>query len=223
MSYVRKVISNQEKLLCIFRPHWVYVLDGVLWFLALTFAGFVVDHYFYQYVGPDTLFKINFWSVHFGVAFSGIFLIFFVTGIAVFWTFFIIYISSEVGLTDQRVLSKRGLFLIQVDQVDLEDIRAEHVFHGLLGWLLGYGRIRLDCRFIDDVWLPRIPNPYRLVKASHSARLKHPLIEYGHDELQANIQNIETERQEKRKIKTNIALLKQLIKFQFNKTKNRFR
>ncbi len=214
MSYVRKVISNQEKLLCVFHASWSYVAQGLFWFVVLTTAGLIVDHYFYQYVGPDTFLNIDLWAVHLGLKLSGISMIFAFIGFAVFWTLFLVYISSEIGLTDQRVIHKKGLIFIQVDQVDLEDIRAEQVFHGWFGWLFGYGRIRLDCRFINDVWLPTIPDPYRLVKASHNARLKHPLIEYGEDEFQVNLQRIEAQKEEKQRT---FLKLKRLMRERFQK------
>ena len=201
MSYVRKVISHREKLLCIFRPHWIYLIEGAMWLLILLALGFIVDQYFYEYIGPQIAkFKINFNIGNLQFYLPGISSIFTVIGLAVMWTFCMTYISSEIGLTDQRIIYKKGLIFIQVDQVDLEDIRAEKVFHGWIGWLLGYGRVQLDCRFIDDVWLPYIKNPYRLVKASHNARLKHPVIEYGLDEFQANIQRIEEDKVKKQKL-----------------------
>jgi hypothetical protein len=91
---------------------------------------------------------------------------------------------------------KTGLIFVEIDQVDLEDIRAEHVHHGLLGWLLHYGSIRLDCRFIHDVKIPAIGNPYRFVEASHNARLKHPRIAYGEDEFSSNLKLIEHKKSE---------------------------
>ena len=83
---------------------------------------------------------------------------------------------------------------MQIEQVDLDDIRAEHVYHGWLGWLLGYGRVRLDCRLVDDVWLPAMRDPYRLIKASHMARMRHPEIQYNQEDLASNVERIENQR-----------------------------
>lgn len=216
MSYVRKVVSHQERLLCIFQPHWIYVAEGVFWFFVLTAAGLIVDHFFYSYVGEHRFFHGHIGGLHFRGRFSEISLIFMTIGIGVFWTYLMVYVSSEIGLTDQRIIHKKGLVFIEVDQVDLEDIRAEQVFHGWFGWLLGYGRIRMNCRFIEDVWLPAIYNPYRLVKASHNARLKHPLIEYGVDEFHANMERIDQTRQEQ-KNKQALFRLRRVIKARFGK------
>jgi hypothetical protein len=113
----------------------------------------------------------------------------------VLWPYLITYISTEVGLTNERIIIKSGLILVKVDEVDLEDIRAEHVYHGLLGWLLKYGKIKLDCRFVEDVDILAIANPYRFVKASHKARQMHPRINYNEGEYSANIKSIELKRE----------------------------
>ncbi len=197
MSYIRKVISNEEKLLSIFRPHWIYPFEGLLWFVFLTVIGFALDFYLYQYFGLHAIrFRVDLWLIQFDEKNTPIPWAFMFCGFAVFWPLFLAYISTEIGLTNQRIVHKKGLIFIQIDQVDLDDIRAEHVFHGFLGWLLGYGRIRLDCRFIDDIWLPAIRDPYRLVKASHTARMKHPGIDYDADMLQTNLQQIDKRREE---------------------------
>ncbi len=197
MSYIRKVITTDEKLLAIIRPHWIYLIEGIFWFAILTALGIIGSQYFYDYVGTHAIkFKIDLWLIQFDQRNTPIPWAFAFTGFAVFWPLFLAYISSEVGLTDQRVIYKRGLIFVEIEQVDLQDIRAEHVSHGWLGWLLGYGKIRLDCRFIDDLWLPAMRDPYKLIKASHTARMKHPQIDYSPGDLDLNLEMIE---QQKRK------------------------
>ncbi|HBR69700.1 MAG TPA: hypothetical protein DEA55_10035 [Rhodospirillaceae bacterium] len=213
MSYIRKVITNEEKLLSTFRPHWIYFFEGAFWFAGLTVIGFIADYYLYVYFGQHAVtFDIDLKYIHFSEMNTPIPWLFSFAGLAVFWPLFLLYISTEVGLTNQRIIHKRGLIFIEIDQVDLEDIRAEHVVHGWFGWLLGYGKIKLNCRFIEDVILPAIRNPYRLVKASHTARLKHPLIEYGQDEFRANMERIDQQRE-----KSKIISIKEAIKKNFRK------
>lgn len=217
MDYIRKVITREEKLLAIFRPHWIYIFEGAFWFVFLTVAGLIADYLLYSHYGLNAAsFSIDLWFLHFDGSNTPIPWIFSLCGLAVFWPLFLVYISSEVGLTNQRIIFKRGLFFIEIDQVDLEDIRAEHVFHGWLGWALGYGRVRLDCRFIDDVWLPAIRNPYRLIKASHTARMKHPGIDYAPDELHANLARAEQKR-EAAMMRGKILRFKESIKSGFRK------
>jgi hypothetical protein len=217
MSYIRKVIGNDEKLLATFRPHWIYFLEGLLALGALSAIGFLIDYYLYAFFTHNAVkFNVDLYFLVFNERFTPIPWIFVFTGFAIFIPLFLVWISTEVGLTNQRIIHKRGLIFIQIDQADLEDIRGEHVIHGWFGWLLGYGRVRLDCRFVEDILLPALSNPYKLVKASHSARLKNPAIEYGHDEFWANMEKIERARSEARE-KSKLNMLKQKMKGNFGK------
>ncbi|MCB1839136.1 MAG: PH domain-containing protein [Alphaproteobacteria bacterium] len=217
MSYIRKVIGTDEKLLATFRPHWIYFLEAVICLVGLSAIGFLIEYYLYAFFTHNAYkFNVDLWLVTFTERNTPIPWIFVLTGLAVFIPLFLVYISTEVGLTNQRVIYKRGLIFIEVDQVDLEDIRAEHVIHGWFGWMFGYGRVRLDCRFVDDIILPAIRNPYRLVKASHTARMKHPLIEYGHDEFWSNMEQIEKLRDESR-VRHKLKMLKEKMKGSFGK------
>jgi hypothetical protein len=191
MGYVRKIMNADEKLLLIARPHWIYLFEGLLCFIGLTVIGLAADYYFYQYVGSHAVrFDIDLWIIKFNELNTPILWLFGFMGFAIFYPLFLAFVSAEVGLTNQRIIYKRNLLFIEVEQVDLEDIRAEHVSHGWFGWLLGYGRIRLDCRFVDDVRLPAIRKPYRLIKAMHTARMRHPDIDYTNEMLHANLEQI---------------------------------
>lgn len=200
MGYVRKIINTDEKLLSISRPHWIYLFEGILAFASLTLLGLITDFFFYMYVGSHAVrFDIDLWVVQFNELNTPIPWIFGITGFAIFYPLFLAYISAEVGLTNQRIIYKRNLIFIEIEQVDLEDIRAEHVFHGWFGWLLGYGKIRLDCRFVDDVRLPAIRNPYRLIKAMHTARMRNPNIDYTNEMLTTNLERIKQKERETQK------------------------
>lgn len=217
MSYVRKAITSNEKLLCISRVHWIYLLEGLFWLITLTLAGLAADYYLYLYFGTHAIhFTVDLAWLHFDEKNTPIPWVLGATGLALFWTCFMEYISVEIGVTDQRIIYKKGLIFIEIQQVDLEDIRGEHVTHGWFGWLLGYGRVRLDCRFIDDLWLPAVKNPYKLIKISHTARMKHPLIDYTAQDLQLNLDEIE-ERKKKATAKYKLKALSRGIISSFRK------
>jgi hypothetical protein len=126
MSYVRKVIAHDEKLLSISHAHWIYVVEGVFWFGLLFASGLVVDHYLWVYFGSKGgAFSFNFWLFRFNEVHTPIPWLFGITGFSLFWPLLLKYASTEVGLTDRRIIHKRGLILIEVQQVDLEDVRAK--------------------------------------------------------------------------------------------------
>ncbi len=197
MSYIKKVAGRDEKILMILRPHWIYLLEGILWFIALTLLGFVGDYYLYGYAEAHNFaFSLDFYF--FQVNQNTLFLpwVFGFVGFGIFWPLALAYASTEVGLTNQRIIYKKGLIFIEVDQVELDDIKAEQVYHGWLGWALGYGRIHLDCRFVGDVWLPAIYKPYKLLKSIHVANMRHPDIDYTTDHLNENLKRIEQKEKE---------------------------
>ena len=217
MGYIRKIIAPDEKLLLIARTHWIYLFEGLLCFIGLTIAGLVADYYFYRYVGSHAVrFDVDLWIIQFSELNTPIPWFFGIVGFVVFYPLFLAFISAEVGLTNQRIIYKRNLLFIEIEQIDLSDIAAEHVSHGWFGWLLGYGRIRLDCRFVDDVWLPAIRKPYRLIKTMHIARKKHPSIDYTHDMLEENLERIE-EKEQKAEIPEPIRKIHRHIKSGFRK------
>lgn len=218
MSYIAKAISDEEKLISLVRPHWIYPLMGFLWLMFFVVWGITLDHFFEPHFEPYTLnFILDLKIAYITGSLTPISFIFTIVGIFTFWPYFMIYISSEIGLTSERIIYKTGLLFVEIDQVDLEDIRAEHVYHGLLGWVFGYGKIRLDCRFINDVRLVAISNPYRFVRASHNARLKHPSIEYDDDEFAANLVHI-AQKQKENRPRTRAQNLKNIIKANFRKS-----
>lgn len=194
------LISPREKLISIRPPHWIYLLQGIFWVVLLTIIGLIVDYLLYYHAGSrisplTSWFEVDFWFVRLDEDTTLIPFFFFLTGLAVFWPYFLTYISHVIVLTDQRIIHKKGLIFVHVDQVDLEDIRAEHVDHGILGWFIGYGTIRLNCRFIEDVFLPAIERPYRLIKALHNTRFKDSSIEYHEDMFKSDLNLIDQEQQ----------------------------
>lgn len=197
MSYVTKVLTKGEKLLYITRPHWIYLFEGIFWFLTFVSAGLFLEFYLQNYIpyGHAIRFHIDLKFIEFDERHTPIPWLFGLCGFALFWPLFLGYLTTEVGLTSQRIIWKKGLMFIEMEQVDLDDIRAEHVSHGLLGWLLRYGKIRLDCRFVEDISLPVMRNPYKLIKAAHVARMKHPDIEFDHNDLQRNLQRVDEQKQ----------------------------
>lgn len=217
MSYVRKIVIKDEKLLVLTRLHWIYPIEGIIWFALMLSAGLLLEHYFYTYIGAQALhFRVDLGWLEFTEQNTPIPWIFGLAGFAIFWPLFVKYISTEVGLTNQRIIHKKGLIFIEIDQVDLEDIRGEHIIHGWLGWLLGYGRIHVDCRFIKDMHLPAISDPYTFIKTSHTARMKHPLIDYTELELGVNLDEIE-QRKKKAIARQHLRTIKELIKANFRK------
>lgn len=223
MSYVRKIINSKEKLLLITRPHWIYIAEGCAWLGGFILTGFIADYYLYKFIlMHDIRFTVDLYFISFNQNDSFMPWIMAIVGAGIFWPLLLVYVSVEIGLTSGRIIYKKGLLFIEVDQVDLDDIRAEQVYHGWLGWLLGYGKIHLDCRFVGDVWLPAIRKSYHLLKIIHIARMHHPDIDYDRQMLSKNIERIQKNQQDNR-IPARLNNLRQNIIIAFFRSSDRSR
>lgn len=171
MSYVRKLMAPEEKLIGIARLHWIYVLKGIFWFVILAGAGWLFNVAMTRMllaVG-ETMDSIYLPSMMMSVN-NGVMFFLMGGGFFVFLLFVIDVLTTEIGLSTRRVMHKKGLIFVKVKQIDLEEVRGENLDLGYFGRILGYGYIMLDCRFIGDIRLPAIEHPERFMRALHQAR-----------------------------------------------------
>ena len=223
MSYIRKVTGNNERLVLLTGLHWIYLAEAILTFVVVFGIGLGLDHILKEYSGYKVIgYDVNLYFLEIKAEYTQLPLMFGLVGFALFFVIFTKYLSTEIGLTDRRIIHKRGVIKIDVQQVELEDIRGEHVQHGWLGWLFGYGRIHFDCRFIDDVILPATRDPYRLIKAAHTARMRSEHIPaYGEKELGQDIDRIDQQRVEAFKKREKLLRVARITKQDFNKAKKK--
>lgn len=173
MPFARRIIGPDERLVMVCRLHWIYVAQGVCWLALLGAGGFYADARLWDAFGyaiPDysrDLFgvPVTFWTSPLKWMFTAAGLVFFIT-------YFLKYIASEIALTSKRIIYKHGWLFVELEEIDLDEIKGERVHHGFFGWLLGYGTVFLDCRFIGDTLLPAVRRPYRFLKGVHSARAR---------------------------------------------------
>ena len=186
MAFITKIIGPDEKLVGIASIHWIYALKGVMWLFGFALVGFLIDQFFIFYgtrfLGSAALVIGNraFWIT---------------TSIGLVLSFFylIMWIATEIGLTTKRVIFKKGLFFVDVKEVDLEEIKASDVDNGLFGVWLNYGYLLFDARFIENLRLPAIVNPYRFVKALNDMRSRLKA-----DSMQPVLQNNEHGRRDEK-------------------------
>jgi len=158
MAFVERLVGPDENLVGIARLHWIYAIKGILWFFSSIIIGGSVQTLFAMYV-PAIMVIGN---AIFGISiFLGILMCVLLFGKMLF---------TELGLTTERLIYKRGLIFTDVREVDLEEIKSESVDNGALGRILNYGYLDLDARFIEDLDLPAISDPYRFVKAMNAVR-----------------------------------------------------
>lgn len=171
MAYVHKLIEKDEDLAGIATLHWIYLVKGIAWFFGFAGVGWLFDSLMTR--GLWAISDIT-GSVAMPAALMGLTnltLMFFLgIGFLIFFFHVITVISTNIALTNRRIIYKRGLLFVKVEQIDIEEIRGENLDLGWFGRLLGYAYISLDCRFIGDVKLPAMERPERFIRALHHIR-----------------------------------------------------
>lgn len=173
MSYIRKIIGSDEKLIGIARLHWIYIAQGVLWLVACLAVVQLFDmsvNYLLSFLPSASensaipLLMINSWLRPFALILGG-----FICAVYV-----IKALTTEIGMTTRRIIYKRGWMFINTKEIEIEEIRGENLDLGYLGRILDYGYLNLDCRFIGDVSLPAIEKPAQFLRALHKMRAETP-------------------------------------------------
>ncbi|MCD8562622.1 MAG: PH domain-containing protein [Alphaproteobacteria bacterium] len=167
MTFLKRITGPDERLIGVCSAHWVYGAQGLAWLGVLAGGGmaaqvflqdFAINHSAQPFAPVlDIIGDYTLWTA-------------LALGVLLFLFYFVIMISTEVALTSKRVIFKHGLIAVDVREVDIEEVKEAHVNNGWLGRFFNYGYIVLDARFVENLVLPAIGDPYRFIKALNEAR-----------------------------------------------------
>jgi hypothetical protein len=170
-NFINRTIGADENLLYLGRVHWIYLMTGIVWLACLSLLGWGANLWLWRMFASDVpFFRQEIVWLIFGSRYPWIFWMFLACGFMIFWLHLLKVLATEIALTDQRLVYKTGLILVEIEEIDIAEIRAEKVNHGFFGRFFRYGTIELDSRFVGDIYLPAIHRPHALLKAIHSAR-----------------------------------------------------
>ena len=188
MSFIKKIVGPDEKLIGIASIHWIFVIKGLAWFLTFFAIGFALNSWAIgkEGLGGADPYLIAHWT----------FWILSIAGAIIASFYFIMWMVVEVGLTTKRVIYKTGWIFIDVKEIDIEEIKGADIDNGILGAILGYGYIFLDSRFVTNINLPPIAHPYGFIKALNKAR---SALKDG--DIEGILQDKEQKKEEKQKQK----------------------
>jgi hypothetical protein len=164
-------LQNREELKFVDRPHWIYLVEALIWGILISIAGlylhnFIGDYFIIPWLADDVYadgFFINVFAYTAEIILWGslLFSIFFFLNRFVFWA------TTFVFASDRRLYKKTGLIRVLVNEVSFEEIRKTDINYGLLGRFLGYGKLMMDARFVEDTELPYIYHPELFSKLIH--------------------------------------------------------
>jgi hypothetical protein len=147
MSYIDESLAPNEALLYRARFHWLQKVGA--YFLLILCIGLAVAclrllEGSMALAGAATL-------LLFGIAS-------FVATMMPLWT-------TEVGVTSQRFIYKRGWLRRSTDELQLSSVEEVNLDQGTVGRLFGYGRLVLHGTGVNDILLPPLADPIGLRKA----------------------------------------------------------
>ncbi len=152
MGYSEQSLGQNEKLIyeAHFHPlYYVAAWVSLIFFLALAFWSIIY---------ADEMMK---W-VLLGVCAAGLAVL--LARMKPIWT-------TEIVVTNHRLVLKRGWLSRSTVELQLKSIEQVNLHQGLLGQLFDFGKIVIHGTGVDDMILPYIARPTDLVKAIENASI----------------------------------------------------
>ena len=75
---------------------------------------------------------------------------------------------QEQGVTNKRVILKKGIVSRQTEEMRLKSIETVEIDQGILGRMLGFGTVRITGRGVSDFVFQRIDNPLAVKRTIES-------------------------------------------------------
>jgi hypothetical protein len=77
--------------------------------------------------------------------------------------------TTEIGVSNQRFIFKRGWLRRTTDELQLSSIEEVNLEQGVVGRLFDYGRLILHGTGVNDITLPPLADPVELRRALQEA------------------------------------------------------
>lgn len=169
--FIRRLNQKDDRIIYVTGLHWIQLVKAAAWLAGLLVLGMALDSFILKYAG-DRLFTepVDLVFIRFYMPFHPMVMFCGVIGTLIAGYMFLKFWGTEIGVSHKNVIFKTGVIMVDVSETAIEEIRGEDIDHGIWGSILDYGCIHLDCRFIEDVQLPRLKDPYKFVRALDKAR-----------------------------------------------------
>ncbi len=174
MLYVQQSLGPNEELVHIGKFHWMYTVSSfmsIFWGLLMAIVVMVGAFFAYKYMGrlPSGYGFIKAIPIiHPGIrAFA--FLVF-ILGLVKFAQMMVIKATTEIAVTNSRLVYKRGLVARHVGEISIDRIEGVNVLQPILGRIFNYGRIMVRGMGVGEVLLPPIEDPISFRRAIEEAK-----------------------------------------------------
>jgi len=177
MDYVRQSLTQDEELVHIAHFHWFYTLSAI--FNVIFSVGLAVliivaaVHIEPMIFKTSTIHTANGWletvrAVHPGVKILAFLIL--LMGVFRYAQMMIVKMTTEIAVTNRRLVYKRGLVARYVGEMNIDRIEGVNVLQGVLGRIFNFGSVMVRGMGIGEVVLPPIADPIKFRRAIETAR-----------------------------------------------------
>jgi uncharacterized membrane protein YdbT with pleckstrin-like domain len=179
MDYIRQSLTEDEELVHVARFHWMYTVSAILNIvfgaglaMAIIWGVIVVEpmlpNFFRFDVDPSAGIVDKIRAVHPGIKILAFLVL--VMGLLRYAQMMIVKVTTEIAVTNKRLVYKRGLIARYVGEMSVDRIEGVNVLQGFWGRILNYGRIMVRGMGVGEIILPPIEDPLKFRRAIEKAR-----------------------------------------------------
>jgi uncharacterized membrane protein YdbT with pleckstrin-like domain len=175
MLYVEQSLGPEEEIVHIGKFHWMYTLNAFLaifWGIVGSIIVIVASVMIYRQFGwfpPETSWLEEVRGLHPGLRICSF--VVFILGLMSFAQLMVIKATTEIAITNNRLVYKRGLIARQVGEISIDRIEGVNVLQTVFGRIFNYGRLAIRGMGVGEVVLPPIEDPITFRKAIEKARV----------------------------------------------------
>ena len=174
MEYVQQSLTPGEEIVFVGQFHWMYTLHAALYIvwgilgclLSIEIAILVERHLHIFPANGNWLAQAR--ALHPAIRFEAFLLL--VVGLLRFVRLMVIRASTEIAVTNHRIIYKRGLVGRYVGEISIDRIEGINILQSVPGRMWGYGRVLVRGMGVGEVTLPPIANPVAFRKAIEKAK-----------------------------------------------------
>lgn len=174
MLYIQQSLGPNEELVHVGKFHWMYTVNAfmaILWGMAASIFTVVASVFMYAqlHMLPDNIG----WLQSVQILHPGLRLLAFVVFVLGLFSFvhkMVIKATTEIAITNSRLVYKRGLIARQVGEMNIDRIEGVNVLQSVMGRIFNYGRLAVRGMGIGEVVLPPIEDPIKFRQAIEKAR-----------------------------------------------------